>query len=77
MANAVGTVCIPNFLMLQATQAGTTPAFAGEFQVFHTAVVGRSGLCLCSVHPAHSRGDLPGHSLTGQSSPGSCQQQQW
>lgn len=42
-ANAVGTVCIPNFLMLQATLAGSTPAFAGEFSVFHAAVVGRSG----------------------------------
>lgn len=74
-ANAVGTVCIPNFLMLQATLAGSTPAFAGEFSVFHTAVVGREWLWLCSIHSAHSRDDLPSYCLTAQSTPGSCQQQ--
>lgn len=31
MANAVGTECIPNFLMLQATSPGSAPASAGEF----------------------------------------------
>lgn len=31
MANAVGTACTPNFLMLQAMQAGSIPTFAGEF----------------------------------------------